>query len=357
MKLTSLPGEVLADVMRLAGQPARVQSMLACKALSEAASAPGVWASVIFSDLDLSAVRFMERHRCAEVSILSDTPDDIAWFLNALTDSGMTDCIKRLRLDIGRVQRLPEDLLCAVSRHGCLEQFTMFVDECEVPCELIFPRTSSLSNLRKLTIVENSMDVKNVVVFFCATQPRFTSLEEVHIDVGMSDLLDRCGHLPHLRRVTYHFDMEESGETYENAELQGLDLDLLEMDVNCETDLPHLCRELEKCTVRRLVLHVCDDFLDLSRRLSPALEELVIGLRTPDAEVLVDFPFLAEYPRLRALEIPVTADWILGNTAELQACEHSVVFQHVPNVAAWTSLFGRVALTASSTATLTISPH
>ena len=320
-----MPADVLSSIMCVAGQPARVQSMVACKALCAAATGKGAWDSVIFGDLDLSAVKFMLRHRCAMVTVRSNTPDDIAWFLGRLADMGGADCIRELRLEIGPVQRVPEDLLCAVARHGSLQHFGMCVDECEMTCELVWPRTSRLYDLRTMTITESGLDAKRIVVWFSGSQSRFPALEEMTLDIGLTDVLAGVCHMPRLRRLVYHFDADEGGETYEDMCMAAVDLDVLELDINDETDT-HLFRQLARCSVRRLVLHVYDEYLDLSHPLSPDLEELVFAMHTTCAEISIDYPNLAECQRLRSVELSVASPDILES--QMDACHHSLVFQH-----------------------------
>lgn len=354
-KLGDMPVEVLSSILRVAGQPARVQSMLACKALYSACRVRGTWESITFGDLDDTALNFMMRHRCSIVKIMSTTPDDIAWFLDRLADLGLDDCIQELRLDIGSVPRLPEDLLCTVARHSRLRHFGMFVDDCEDTCELTFPRTARLLDLRTMTIVENSADTKNVVVWFNGSHCRFPTLEDVNLDVGMSDVMCGLCHMPRLRRLAYHFDTDEGGELYEDVCMLGADLDVLELDINDETDHRHLFRQIEQCSVRKLVLHVHNDFVDLSHPLSPDLEHLVFGMQTTQADIHVDFQCLRTHRKLRSMGVEVAAPWILSSEAELSSCHYYTVFQHVGSVSDWVACFGRVGLDLHPTTRVCIS--
>jgi len=357
MKITDMPSEVLAAIMRLAGQPARVHSMLACKALCSATAIRGAWDAVTFKDLDYTAVNFMLRHRCGVVCIETVAPDDVAWFLDRLATLGCGDCIRDLTLRIGTVQRLPSDLLCAVARHGRLRRFDMSVAECLVTCEVAWPRHACLPDLRSVRIVEATDGVKNVVVWFDHSHPRFETLEDLHIDVGLSDVLVGVCHMPCLRRLVYHFETIEGGESYDDACLEGARLDILELDVTDESDTRLLFQQLERCSVRRLVLHVHDDFVDVSRPLSADLEELVFGMCTTCADIQLDFQHLAsQYPKLKAVQLGVTAPWILGNAAEVAACHATLVFQHVDSFAAWMSLFSRVTLEYMPSTRVCIAP-
>jgi len=355
--LTDLPSEILCEIMRVAGQPARVQSMLACKSLSSAAGSPGVWESVTFADLDDTAVDFMLKHRCATVTVISVTPDDVAWFLHKLADTGCGDCIADLRLEIGMVQRLPEDLLCAVGRHAGLQHFAMTVDDMDQGCEICFSRSAQLLDLRTLSIVERSAEVKQLAVWFDGSQSRFPQLRSLELEVALSDVLAGACHMPHLRRLVYRADDDEGGETYEDACLTGCELDHLELDVGADSDMRYLCRQISKAAVRRLVLHVTDDFLDLSRPLSTELEDLVISMCTTQAEIELDFLALLAHKRLKRLELRLGAPWITADPAVAAGCEHTLVFRHVPAVRDWVDLMGRrVELKLAPTTRACISP-
>ncbi len=353
MKITDMPADVLGSIMSAAGQPARVQSMVACKALHGAATGQGVWDSIVFGDLDKSAVQFLLRHRCPKVTVKSVTPDDIAWFLGRVADLGGGDCIRDLRLDIGRVQRMPEDLLCAVARHSALRHFSMFIDDCEMTCEMVWPRTAQLHELRTMTIVETGVDAKSVVVWFSGSQSRFPALEDLTLDVGLSDVMAGLCHMPRLRRLVYHFDTEEGGETYEDACMVGADLDVLEIDLNDESDTRHLFRQMEQCAVRRLVLHTHVEGVDVVHPLSPSIEELVFGMHCTYADVTIDFPYLAEYAALRLVQLEVMCPEILQS--EMGDCRHCLTFEH-GSLRDCMKLFSRVRLNVLPSTRVAFSP-
>lgn len=340
MRVTDLPAEVLGDVMRLAGQPGRTACMLASKALLAAADAKGSWDRVTFRDLDGTAVRFMQRHRCATVCVRTSTPDDVSWFLDALADGGCNDCVTDLALRIGEVQRLPGDLLDAVARHWRLRRLDVTIARCETTCEIGWPRVAHLPELRDVRILERTPGPRNVVLWFDHSHPRFVALERLRLGVALSDVLTGVYRMPRLRHLSYRFEGEGAlGENLDDACLDGMNLDVLELDVTDDTDTRNLFDQLRRCSVRRLVLHMHDDFLDLSQPLSAALEELVIGLCTPCVDVNIDFQCLASHHRLRDVSVEVTAPWISE-----EECHPTLAFQHVDGFASFLSLFARVTL-------------
>lgn len=351
-----MPHEILCEIMKVAGQPARVQSLLACKALHAAVTAAGTWNAITFGDLDCTAVEFMAKHRCPRVTVISVVPDDIAWFLHRLADLGHGDCITRLELDIGPVQRLPEDLLAAAARHSQLQSLDITVEDLDQSCELTFPYTAATLNLKRLRIVDLSAELKQLIVWFDGSQSRFPSLESLELDVGLSDVLAGACHMPRLRRLVYRSDDEDGGETYEDANLTGCQLDLLDIDVSADADMRFLCRQMRRASIRRLVLNVTDEFLDVSREMSPALEELVLRMGTTQADVEIDFPFLQTYRNLRRIEMQIGAPWICADPAVEATCEHCVVFQHVPSIAEWMRFMGRLELALLPTTRVCISP-
>lgn len=356
MSVTDMPADILCDIMRVAGQSARVQSLLACKALHAAASAPGTWSAVDFADLDCTAVDFMVRHRCAAVHIVSSAPDDVSWFMHRLADIGCDSCIRELRVDIASVQRLPEDLLCGVARHRELRTLAVFVDDLEQTCEVHFPRTAQMLHLHTLRIVEASPDSRQLVVWFDGSQSRFPALRSMELDVGLSDVMAGLCHFPRLRRLVYRCDDDEGGETYEDVNMVGCDLDELQLDVGVDVDMRRLCRQLERSSVRRLVLHVNDDLLDLSRKLSPALERLELSMCTTHADVEIDFPNLRQHEHLRLLEVYVGAPWIQTDPTLVASCHHCLTFQHA-DVSEWIALMhSRVHLALLSSTRVCVSP-
>lgn len=337
--LTDLPHDVLCHVMRLSDQDARVACATTCKPLSEAARSRGVWDAVTFRDLDRSAVEFYARHRCASVRVETACPDDVSWFFGALArDDSLLDCMRELDLVLDTVQRIPADFLDGLARQRGLRRLHVTVHNLGASSDVCFPPHTSLLALEDLRIEETCDDeeraYRNLVVWFDGAQARMPALARLRLRVMLSDAATGLRHFPRLRRFSYAYDEEGGGETFEDAALAGCDLDEMSVQVGGETDLPHLCAELAKCSVRRLVVHLCDDYdVDWRYATSPALEDLVFRLHVAHADVHVDFPFLAgHHPRLG--RVALERGDLVG-----PACSHTLVFQHV-SIADWIARFG-----------------
>lgn len=333
MSLTSLPSELLCAIMKRTDQAGRVSSMLATKALSAAAQAEGVWDSVTFRELDRTAANFMARHRCSRVTLEDCPPDDVAWFLHLLADTGCGECITDLVICIGTVQRVPADILCAVSRHTALTSLDIEIHDCDLTCEISFPVDCQLHKLRHLSIVE--LDSNQIIVWFQGSHARFGSLETLHLDVSLSDVMTGLRHMPALRRLTYRCDSEDGGETYEDVCMAGAKLEHLELDVGADSDMVYLCRQMETARVDTLLLHLNDDHLDLTHPFSPSLRRLVLSMYTQDAEVDLDFPNLVAAKNLREISVVISAPWILSSSSMLRACHFDLNFRHAPDLTAW----------------------
>lgn len=341
--LQCLPREILTDIMRRTDQAGRLGCLLTSKALHEVCDTPGTWTDVTFRDLDHTAVEFMLKHRCETVRIITDTPDDVSWFLNFLADMGGDDVIVHLTVLVGIVQRVCSDLLAAVSRHRALRHLSLDFEDIENTCEVCFPSSCALARLETMRIVDHSQGAKQLVVWFSDSFSRFVLLHSCHIDVGLSDVAVGVPRMPSMRRLKYSYDAEEGGETYEDCFLEGAVLEELVVDVGADTDMAHLSRQLEKASVNRLVFDLVDSYLPLHWNLSPDVEDLVIQFHNMPAEVNIDFQTLkSSHPRLKSVTARIGAPWILEDPSLLANCRHTVNFRHVASAADWMSYFGKV---------------
>jgi hypothetical protein len=354
--LADVPHDVLCQVMRLAGQSARTACFTASKQLSAAATARGVWGGgVTFYDLDRSAVEFVRRHRPARVRVDGACPDDVSWFFDTLRDEGLTTCIRHLLVRLGVVQRVPSDLLDGIGAQSELERLDVFVEDLDQPCNIYVPDDHRLTKLRTLSVTDGS-PCKELFVLFRGAQPRLTSLRSLELDVGMSDVMHGLRHMPALRRVVYRYEEDNDTETYEDAWLEGLDLDALEVSVGAQTDYRHLYSQIARCVVRDLVLHVADDWVDINEKLSPALESLTVCMHVTSAEVRVDFPFLLEYERLRRVRLDIGAHWITEEPMIVNSCHHTLIFGHVHAIDDWVAFQKRVEVLKHPTTSVLLAP-
>lgn len=356
--LVDLPDDVLCHIMKLADQPTRLAAMETCSRLGTAASAPGVWTDVTFRDLDQTAVDFLARHRCPTVRILSDCPDDVAWFFCKLANENVV-CIQDLTIRFGVVRRLPATFLRGIGSQTDLRNFTMVLDDVDASCDIFFSEGHSLRRLETLRIIERSPGTKQLTVWFQDTHAAFESLRVLVLDVALSDAVAGLNKMAKLRQATYLFEEDENDETYEDAELAGLNLDLLELDLATDdTVVSHdtLFEQLQRCAVRELVLHIKDGWQNLDRPLSPALETLVLRMHVTHATVNIDFGALRGHAALRRVVLDIGAPWIANDPDVEQSCRHTLAFTGVPTLEDFIAFAQRITLVKHAKTCLSISP-
>lgn len=341
--LADLPHEVLSHIMRLADQDTRVSCSMATKALCAAARARGVWTAAEFRDVaHPSALEFMDVHGVPHVCIDTQFPDDTAWFFEKLAGTGV-DCVRQLRVRIacdGEVPRVPRDFLGGICRQTLLRSLDIRVDNLARSSELVFPQGWDLPSLESVEIVEKTRPElsKELVVFF--GDVRMPRVRRLVVDVSLSDVMRTISRLPSLREVVYRYDEGAGGETYEDVLAADATLDLLDINVGCETEYNLLWREVARASVRVLVVHVSDEFVDFRYPLSPALERLELRLDVTHCMVHMDFAHLAEAPNLREVHIDVTP-WVRDAAP---VSEHVIEFNDTPSIDDWVRLVTRVRL-------------
>lgn len=346
MHVSSLPLDIAGEVMKRADQETRVACLTVCKAWHAAAMLPTAWASVRFDELDATAVDFVCRQPgVRHVHVHTRRPDDVVHFFDALADAGLGAQLESVHLTMGPIKRLPGDMLCALSRHSGLRTLDMDIASIERLSEVAFPPDHGLTNLRRLRIHEHGGVTRQLVVWFNGTQSCFGALEHVFLAVGVSDVMVGVDDMKALRHLTYLCDELEGGETYEDVNLEGADLDHLELEIGEHTDFGRLWRQLQRASVRTLVLHLNDEFLGITEALSPDLRRLVLGFRADYGDVELDFRCLREHhPSLEKVTVGVTADWILSDADILNSCEHTLVFRHIPSFSQWLAYVTKVQL-------------
>lgn len=335
MKLTDLPVEVLSRVVCGTEQEDRVACMLVCKALRAAAALPGTWSAATVLRADPSAADFVLTHRVPSLCLARCMLDDAAWLLHELADRG-GDFVRELVVRAGVVRRVPRDLFAAVGRHAELRSFEMDVERVERPCEAFVP---SLSRLETLAVREHTPDLRQLALWFdgaaCAR------LRDVELHVACSDVM--CA-VPASRSLVYRSGDDDGTDSYDDVDLRGVTLDLLELDIGFNADVRRLYRHLAKASIKRLVLHVHDDYeecLDMYRPLSRDLEELTFGMCTEDAEIEIDFAMLRdEHPRLKRL--------VVRHSVQLHNAHHTLGFHNVPSFAEWLRFAPRIDVPATT---------
>lgn len=304
-RLTDLPHEVLVSVMQLSGQPARMQSMLACKTLHAASTEPGVAreAASFGADTQVTAVNYCLRHGCKRVEIVGAAPDDVVWFLRELARRGGDEIVNELDVRFDAIDRLPEAFLATVALHKGLRRLSVRVKRCQRVSDASFP-TRSTCDLESIEFYEgeDAMESKHIVLWFGSTA-QFPRLHSLHVHVSMSDALKHVPTYPNLRTASYSYDLGDGIEDLSDVKLRGCKFDELRLVVDELTDFSHLLEQLSDCEARRLILDVYSDSVEilLDTRLR-AVEYLVINAEGRDVHVYVEYPVLRTYDRLKRFE-------------------------------------------------------
>lgn len=339
----SLPDDVLAQVLRHTDQPGRVACMLASKALASALRVPAAWQDgITLGELDHTAVSFVLARACPVVVIESARPDDVAWFLDSLADAGGDGILKNLTVRLGAIQRLPAALTEAVCRQRNLAAVRVDIRELKTTSEVFFAPETPLAALETLSIVEQTSagtGTRQLVLWFGGMQSNLPALEAVELQLGMSDIMVSVDTMPSLRRLAYVCDEEAGGETYEDVNLVGANLDVLELEVGVHSDFRRLSHHLRQASVRKLVLHVNDEFLDLMLPLSPDMTELVLSMRLEATEVEFDFRTLPAWqPKLACITVVPAPDW------SVDECEYTLSFRNCNALSDWTAFLASCTL-------------
>lgn len=354
--MNALPGDVLAEVLRHVDQPGRVACMLACKALSCAARIPAVWHNgITLKQLDRTAVSFVLAQSCPVVTIESVRPDDVAWFLDSLANDGGDCVLKDLSVRLGRLQRVPAGLTEAMCRHRALERLCLDIERLDNTSEVFFAPETPLPKLHTLAVREQTHGetfTRQLVVWFAGMHANLPALTTVDLHVGMSDIMVSVDTMPSLRHLVYVCDEDSGGETYEDVNLVGATLDVLELEVGVHTDFRRLSDHLHQAHVRKLVLHVNDEFLDLMLPLGPDLVDLVLSMRVETTEVEFDFRTLPSWqPNLASLTV------IPPSHLPIADCEYTVSFRNCDTLSDWVAFMGKCAIVTPPCTRMHALPH
>lgn len=380
-----LPGELLGEVLRLAGQPAREACMLATKRLSAAALSRAAWAGerlLLVHGLDWTAVEFVAEHRPRHLVVVDAVPDDVSWFLAQLDLAGATPFLRHFTVvNEGPVQRVPADLLDRLESHApTLRTFTLrLLGGCEQPATLEWPLgPGAWPRLEAVEIQEEPFDQcwsdsddgddescddddpRNLTVLFgdtgaarpatpaaAAAAAAFPALRRVAVSGDCSDVMAVAPTLPALRHLNYRYDHNAGGDDLDDADLGGCTFNFLKVCVSRDTDVRRLGAQLRRAArVRNLIVKSIDlDFLAITGLCPPGLERLAVEV--PDqAIVVVDYTrFLEAFPTLRQLAMASGAGASAG-TGVLR-------FSGVGDYADWGRTFGgRVRLVTDCCVTL-----
>lgn len=353
-----LPLDVMGEVMKRADQDTRVACLTVSKAWHCAAMLASAWDEVRFQEIDRTTLGFMVRQPCIRrLHLHTHRPDDAAWLFDALADAGHDEQLREVHVRIGPVQRVPSSLLRALARHAGLHTLCIDIAHIDKVSELSFPKGHSLTKLERLCIREHSGVTRQLVVWFNGTQTRFEALREVDLRVGMSDVMVGVDGMRSLRDLAYLCDEEEGGETYEDINMEGANLDRLELEVGIHTDFARLCAQMHNASVRTLVMHLNDDFIAVSMPLSPDTRHLILGFRVDAADIELDFPVLRDHhPKLEKITVGATAEWITTDADILESCDHTLVFRNIPSFPQWLAYVTKVQLDVATTTRICMTP-
>lgn len=286
-RLQHLPFDIQVEILRRVDQRGRISCMTVCKALHRAATHPSLWRSVDFrtdafrTDTALkSAARFVRNTGCVTVKVKGQRPDDVTDVLLRMAGAPLM----HLHVTLDTVQRIPAGIVVAPTRLSGLRTLTIVTQKVCNFSTLSFP--SRCLNLLETLVVRERCHDRNLDLEF--PNEGFVALQHVHLNLFGSNIMHQASRLPCLRKLVYRNEAHTGGDTYEDALLAGACLDHLEFDLGEDSDIWFLSRELNRCAVRRLVIHASCEQVDLMNLEMEHLEELEVHVYDAFSTVALD---------------------------------------------------------------------
>jgi hypothetical protein len=357
--LASLPPDALRCVLGKLPQGDRAACMLVSKYMNTSVVDPSLWESMTVAEPDATAVRFFRKTRPTSLCVDGASPDDAIWFLDRLVDEACHTTLRTLDISFGVVTRIPEALLLGISRFVALEALVITVEECEEECLLRLPGWfTGLRRLASLAILEGpsgdcddpwASGERRIVVRLGAARSLLPSQASLTLKVHRTDLLTGVTGLaamPSLRRVVHVTEVE----TYENFTVgQGQGLDYLEVSFGEESLSDAFGDGLQRLgDIGKLVVHARNELYLGSSLPAREVSIIVAADGSSDAQIVLDYPFLAESDSLCALGI--------GHT-ESSSNGWSVRIINVPSAMQCMELLTRKAFTLAPPGQLEITPY
>lgn len=342
-----LPPEVLVRILRRCDQTARVLARQTCRAVKEAAEDRCLWRSMTIVTFDDSGVQFAGLAAPEELVLRPRSPDDAAAFLDDLADrepeaaAGVT----RLRVAVGSVERVPNALLATACRLRNLEALEVTAQEVRRETHLSFPARVSdmLPRLRSLRVAELNPEPKHLTLHFRESPTRppcLAALETLSLDVASCNLLAfGASALPSAKVVSYHND----DDMYDDLDLAGMDLDVLELTLGFDAHVPHVYDQLS--LMRRVGTLRLLSWDDLHVDTPIPAECLELCLLVPETCVQLDLLALrAECPALRRVSIGRAPD-----ESDPPQCKWTARFINIMSLAEWVAFSRSVVVDVDTT--------
>lgn len=292
-----LPMEVLHRIMGDTNQQDAAALMLASKHLYDAIRTPSIWKSLDFSTLDTSAANFVKfASECQELTLRSDSPEEIVCFLEKLQKLGATDSVVTLRAIVTEpCVRMTSQLFTAAAMFPRLEALSMHFQGVTADSDEIFVDVE-MPMLRVLEFVEiddheilNDDDEMGVSMMF-SDACRFPALETVKLVLHTSNVLAVVHRMPALRNLTYVAE-DDCYPEEEMTKLAGRRFDSITLSTQYE-GAGALIRGVAECEAVRHMTLVAYDDLSIYTAL-PNVAEITVILAA-GATLAMDFVALEE---------------------------------------------------------------
>lgn len=301
-----LSPEVLQCILAKADQATRVAACASARRVFDAAAHPSVWRRVTVYTLDTAALAYLRRVRPETVHLVHHDTRAVESFLGGMREQGLVVSVTALQVDITAAGKLACGcaLLDYIAEFERLEELAITMHEVPKPMCLAFGTGSVMPKLRAIKIADRSEPRRLEVYLVDAQLPE---LQVVDVEVATCDILARVPEYPRLRSVRYM----AGDESFEDANLDGARLELLDVDVHDTLAMHFLEVALSRARyIEHVYLGLCansrfEGFVNM--------RHVHITLHDPAASVTI------AYAALRGLgTVVVEADWDAAFTVQIE---------------------------------------
>lgn len=221
-----LSSEVLRCILAKTDQTTRVAACASARRVFDAAAHPSVWRHTTVYAPNSAALAYLRRVRPETVHLVHHDIRAVESFLDGMRAAGLVASVTALRVDILQAARVPCAcaLLNYVAEFEKLEDLDILMSDVPKPTCFAFSPGATLPRLQAIRIRDTSTPRKLEVYLVDAKMP---ALETVHVEAATCDVLAHVPEYPRLRSVRYHAE----DESFEDANLDGARLELLDVDV------------------------------------------------------------------------------------------------------------------------------
>ena len=291
-----LSADVLRCILAKTDQATRVAACASARKVFDAAAHPSVWRRTTVYALSSAALAYLRRVRPETVHLVHHDIRAVESFLEGMRAQGLAASVTAMRVDVSGAAKVPCAcaLLSYVAEFEKLEDLDIRLDSVPKPTCLAFSPGAALPRLRTLRIKDTSSPRRLEVYLVDARLP---ALESVHVEAATCDVLARVPEYPGLKHIKYFAE----DETFEDANLDGARLELLDVDVRDTLAMHFLGTQLTRA---RYIEHVYMSlYADVRFDAFVNTRHLHLHLCKPATEIT------ATYAALRGLGTVIAEAW------------------------------------------------